>query len=473
MTRRAGLTLREFFALGFGTMIGSGWLTVLGYWLSTAGPVGAVIAFTASCLFVMMVALAYAELGAAYPITGGEVAYSQVAFGSPAAFTVGWMLVLIFIGYVCFLLVSVGWVFGVIFPGLRGPILYQAFEESIYLGEMLFGLCIASYLIFINTRGAKVAARIQHILTFGIITIGVIFAITALAKGNLSNLDPAIVVREEGWKYGSLLYAFALVPPFYTGFNVISQAIGERAEHVSARAVTMAMLVSIIAAMVFYCTIILSAASLLPREDLLSLDLPTAGVIRVVLEVDWFGDVVLFAGLIALITTWNGGVFAGARALYSLAEINLVPKFFARLHPVYGTPAVCVVTLSAIGIVLAFGGRGFLIPILNFMTFAIALAWSLTALAAWRARNKEPGRKRSINIRFGPLIFATGAIGAFIPVIGSINDALHDPSSRVLSGLYVFMLWTLCGIFNWWLIRKHRSLISETSRVEKLFEGSL
>lgn len=473
MKKTAGLSLRELFAMGFGSLIGSGWLTVLGLWLVTAGPIGSVIAFAISCVLVMMVAFAYAELGSAYPVTGGEVAYSQFGFGSRASFTVGWMLVLVYIGYVCFLLVSVGWVFGVIFPDLRGPVLYQAFGEPIYSGEMLFGFIVAIFIVTINIRGAKLAARVQDILTFGLIIIGIAFALSAFMKGSSANLEPEIVYSESGWKYGGVMYAFGLILPFYTGFNVVSQAFGERASNVSAKATATVMLLSVIAAMVFYSTIIMSAASMLPREQLLALDLPTAGVIEVVFGISWLDEVVLFAGLIALITTWNGGVFAGARALYSLGELKLVPQIFKQVHPEYNTPIWGIILLSAVGGVLALGGRGFLVPILNFMTFAIALAWSLTSLSAWRIRKTEPNRERPIKVKYGPVIFIAGFIAPFIPVVTITMDSLASNGATIPSWFLVFILWSLCGAVIWHYMKNQRTSISEQERAQKLFDESL
>ena len=39
-----------------------------------------------------------------------------------------------------------------------------------------------------------------------------------------------------------------------------------------------------------------------------------------------------------IITSWNSFLMGGSRALYSMAESYMVPKFFAKLHPQYKTP---------------------------------------------------------------------------------------------------------------------------------------
>lgn len=42
-------------------------------------------------MVVVLLALVYAELGAAYPLAGGTLRYPHFAFGSTAGFTAGWL----------------------------------------------------------------------------------------------------------------------------------------------------------------------------------------------------------------------------------------------------------------------------------------------------------------------------------------------------------------------------------------------
>ena len=69
-----GIRIRSLFSLAFGTIIGVGWITVMGAWLSGAGVMGAIIAFVIGGLGMLAIGLCYAEMAAAYPVTGGEVA---------------------------------------------------------------------------------------------------------------------------------------------------------------------------------------------------------------------------------------------------------------------------------------------------------------------------------------------------------------------------------------------------------------
>jgi len=54
---RMDIRLRSLFSLAFGTIIGVGWITVLGSWLSEAGSLGAMLAFGGGGMIMMVIGL--------------------------------------------------------------------------------------------------------------------------------------------------------------------------------------------------------------------------------------------------------------------------------------------------------------------------------------------------------------------------------------------------------------------------------
>ena len=58
-------------ALGFGAMIGFGWVVLTGGWLDDAGTLGAALAMVAGGAIMAVVGLVYGELVAAMPAAGG------------------------------------------------------------------------------------------------------------------------------------------------------------------------------------------------------------------------------------------------------------------------------------------------------------------------------------------------------------------------------------------------------------------
>src|SRR5262245_12334069 len=73
-----------------GSIIGAGWLFGALYASSLAGP-AALLAWVLGGSAMMLRALAHAELGAAYPVAGGNARFPHYAFGRLVGFTSGWV----------------------------------------------------------------------------------------------------------------------------------------------------------------------------------------------------------------------------------------------------------------------------------------------------------------------------------------------------------------------------------------------
>ena len=73
------LSLWNFFTIGFGAIIGTGWVLQVGDWMVVGGgPVPAMIAFLLGAIFLVPVGAVFGELTAAIPISGGIVEYRPV-----------------------------------------------------------------------------------------------------------------------------------------------------------------------------------------------------------------------------------------------------------------------------------------------------------------------------------------------------------------------------------------------------------
>jgi amino acid transporter len=76
--------------VSLGSIIGSGWLLGALTAAKIAGP-ASLISWIMAGIFLAALALVHAELGAAYPVSGGTARFPHFAFGSLAGFTCGWM----------------------------------------------------------------------------------------------------------------------------------------------------------------------------------------------------------------------------------------------------------------------------------------------------------------------------------------------------------------------------------------------
>src|SRR5213595_4283475 len=81
-----------FYGLMFvslGSIIGSGWLLGALNAAQVAGP-ASVLSWILAAALLALLALTYAELGAAYPVAGGAARYPYYSHGPIAGFTSGW-----------------------------------------------------------------------------------------------------------------------------------------------------------------------------------------------------------------------------------------------------------------------------------------------------------------------------------------------------------------------------------------------
>ncbi len=283
LKRQIGLL--QLFTLAFGTMIGVGWITVMGSWLTQAGPMGAVIGFVGGGIVVAVIGLCYAELAGMYPVSGGEIAYAYAIYGPKVSFAVSWSLALIYVGLSAFEAISIAWVLGAMFDGFGGPVLYTAFGHDMTLHGLLAGYAILALLTYINFKGSKSSTKFQDIMTYTLLAISVLFVIASLISGDAANLEPMFVESPlDGSVTAGILVIFAATPFWFAGFDTIPQAMGESAEGVDLKRLPLVIVGSILMALVFYAVVIFATASLLPRGELLAMDLPMAGAFEAALH---------------------------------------------------------------------------------------------------------------------------------------------------------------------------------------------
>ena len=75
--------------ISLGSIIGSGWLLGALNAAERAGPASILSWILAACMLALL-ALTYAELGAAYPVAGGAARFPYYSHGPIAGFTAGW-----------------------------------------------------------------------------------------------------------------------------------------------------------------------------------------------------------------------------------------------------------------------------------------------------------------------------------------------------------------------------------------------
>ncbi|MGH3587576.1 MAG: APC family permease, partial [Pseudonocardia sp.] len=176
-------------AVGFGAMIGFGWVVLVGGWLEEAGTLGAALAFAAGGLVMALVGLAYAELVSAMPRAGGEHNYALRALGSRPAFVTSWAIVLGYVSVVAFEAVALPQTVLYLAPNMQAGLLWSVAGSDVYLTWALVGIVGAVLVTTVNYIGIRPASVVQTIAVAFLIAVGLVLLTGAFVGGDSAHLE--------------------------------------------------------------------------------------------------------------------------------------------------------------------------------------------------------------------------------------------------------------------------------------------
>lgn len=459
-----------FFALAFGSMIGVGWITALGGWFEQAGPVGAIVAFAAGGTLMLIIGLCYAEVTPMLPVTGGEVAYAYKAYGTSKAFIIGWFLAFGYLSVSAFEAISVGLVLSFLLPQIDIFPLYEIAGSTVYATHLLLAFVFTGLITGINYFGVGIASRVQIVLTVLFLLCAVLFVVSGIASGEVGNLAPYFGDSALGsGGLAGMLAVFVTVPFWYVGFDTIPQAAEERRENSPLHRLGLYVVLAIICSTLFYIAIILGAGMAGPWRDIVGEELPTAAAFSAAFESQWLVRLVLIAGLIGLLTSWNGFFLAGSRVLFSLGRGRIIHESFGQAHAKYGTPTTAVLFSGLVTFLSALLGRGAIIAFVDVGSFCIALAFLGVALSLIQLRKKFPDLERPYRMPGGNALAYVAAAGSlfilFVMLVPGSPSRLVWPLEWLILGTL-----SITGIGFWFAARGYRQRVSEDDRARLILE---
>ncbi|MDU5893736.1 MAG: APC family permease, partial [Atopobium minutum] len=239
------LSLFNFFTIGFGAIIGTGWVLLVGNWMVMGGgPIPAMIAFALGALFLVPIGMVFGELTAAIPISGGIIEYVDRTYGRKLGFLTGWMLLLGNAPLCPWEAIAISTLLTdrfAEFPALawlRSVKLYTLLGADVYLWPTVIALGFAVLVIFLNFRGAGAAAKLSSFLTKALLTGMILAMIISFVTGSPSHALPVFsqVSNTAGGDttatslLGGIVAVLVMTPFFYAGFDTIPQQAEEASE---------------------------------------------------------------------------------------------------------------------------------------------------------------------------------------------------------------------------------------------------
>ena len=371
------LRITDYFSLGWGTMVGVGWLVVMDDWLMRGGPLGGILGFAIGGLLLLPIGYVYGKLVMAMPDAAGEVAYTAKVFPRQVSFFTGWMMMLAYFIVCPWEAVAVGRIAGYIFPALNSIELYHVAGKQVYLPHLVIGLALTGLVTLVNYRGIRLSATFQNWTTFGTLALFVIFVAAGVTRGSTANFPPLFAHTP----FISILLVLQIVPYYMTGFESVTKAAEEANPQFRAQGFSRAIYAAIIVGAFFYIVVIAAVGFVAPWHSLTGTPFMTAVAFEHAVGSRWIVSIILSAALLSLFKVFNGNFVAASRLLFAMGRREMVDARLARVHPQNQTPANAVVWVGLATASCMFLGSAILVPISEVGSVASATGWLSVCLA--------------------------------------------------------------------------------------------
>jgi len=447
MTRRPGIGLFGFFALGFGCVVGSGWVVLLGQWLDQGGPIGAGAALLAGAVIMILVGLAYGELASRVPLAGADYIYTRTAFGPAAGFAAGWFLLLFLLLMASFEGIALAWMLETILPALKGATAYVAVGTPVTFDAIAIGLLGVAVMAGLNLAGTASAVRFQSLVTsvFLLTALGVLFAAVFLGgqRGAAQFSGPDVA------KWSGSLWVFSTAAIFYNGFQTIPQVIEEKASHVSFRALSLTIGGSIAAAGIFYLLVISCTTIATPWRWTVAQQLPTAAAAEA--AVPGLGVVLLCAAAFSVMKTWNAVFITAVQTVVALSRDGVLPRRLAQVNSRHAyVAAACFVALANVFGVLM--GRGAVAPLIEMASISMGLVMAGCCAGVYALRVRHGAAPYTLP--GGLVTLGTAIIGTFLMAVAAVVVIALRPGAPI--ELLLMAIWAGAGAVFWRLMVRRR-----------------
>jgi APA family basic amino acid/polyamine antiporter len=420
------LSLTDSIAIVAGVMIGGGIFLVPNL-VARSLPSVPLIAgvWVLAGVISLIGALACAELGAAFPSTGGQYVYLREAYGPLVAFLCGWSSFTVTRG------AQSAW----------SAVVFSLYASYLWpmgpLASKLLSLAVLGIFTWVNYRGAKLGAMIQNSFTLAKVVGAFVIIIPALLLGARAAHATAPTVSHSSLSsFGVALIACLLA---YDGWVQLSFVAGEIRD--PQRNVVRALTIGTLGVTAIYLlanfaylrvlTIPEIAASAHVGADAAGRVMGAAG-----------GTVVSVIILVSILGTLNGCCLTIPRVYFAQASDGLFFRRFAEIHPRYGTPAFAIVAQSAWAAVLLVTGS--YETLIDYALFGIWVFYALMVagvIVLRRTRPDVPRPYRMWGYPVTPLVF----LAITVWFLGNMLVTRPGPAfaglGLILTGIPAYFVW--------------------------------
>ncbi len=283
-------------------------------------------------------ALAFAELGAMYPASGGQYVYLRESWGKLTAFLFGWAFLLVI---------------------RSGGTATLAVGFAIYLGHFIpltpTGAKIAAVgviliLTLVNCRGVRLGAAVQNVMTIAKV-LGIALLIGSALLSPLPSALHWTAPAEFSWSHFGVATIACLWA--YQGWFMGGMVAGEikRPE----RNLPLALSLGVGGIIVIYLSANLAYLHILSVAEIAGAERVAALMANRTMG-EAGASIVSLVILVSIFGALNGGILGGPRVYFAMARDGLFFRKIAEVHPKYETPAFAVLVQGVWSSLLAVSG---------------------------------------------------------------------------------------------------------------------
>ena len=382
------LRLHDYFALAFGTMIGTGWLILMDDWLGRGGPLGAILAYILGGILLLPVGYVYGQWVQRLPDAAGEAAYTAQVFSPAVSYFTGWMMLLAYFIVCPWEAVALGKIAAYIFPSLDTLQLYSIAGHPVFLPRLILGIALTLLLATINYRGIRLSANFQKTVTSTVLLLFLLMVGISVVRGAPVNFHPVFSAAP----FASILLTLQIVPYFMTGFESVPKYAEEANPEFRPKSYMKAIAMALGVGAIFYALSIAAVAYIAPWQSLLGRRFATAIAFEQGLGARWPVRLILTMALFGLFQCFNGNFAASTRLLFAYGRRGTIYSRFGAVHKRFLTPSVAVVGITVGTLVGLFLGDALLVPVTEVGSMASALGWFAACLSFWFVEKRVPMR---------------------------------------------------------------------------------
>lgn len=428
------------FFLGFGSMIGFGWVVLTGGWIEDAGAGGVAVAFLIGGAIMALVGLVYGELASAIPLAGGEHNYLLRGMGPRLAMLGSWGIVGGYVTVMMFQTIAAPRAATYLFPGLAQIPMYEFVGEQVYLTWVLFAVGISAILTVLNIRGMRNSSLFQTSIMMFLVLVAVTMLISTFFAGDVANVEPIFTGGSAG-----IIAVLVVVPFLMVGFDIIPQAAEE--SNIPRRQLGKLIILSVVTATVFYIVIATTTSFAAPARELFGFDLATGDALAYMLGHDFWGNLVIAGGLAGVVTTWNAFMVGASRLLWAMSNSGMIPKWFSKMNKKNGTPVNALIFLGILTAIAPFVGEVMLDWAVDAGSPSIVITYLLVAVTFLILRRREPDMERPMRVGKGDKLGVVVGVGAVLSTAGLLVLYLPGmPAFLDLGPWLLFTAWWVAGI---------------------------